>query len=393
MSCCASNPREVAAARASAELQKKLQHWFKEDKKYIQILLLGTGESGKTTILKQMKILHVNGFSQEEQKEKCIEISKNLQESIFDIVDNMSKIEPIIEICDNEAKASADYILSVGKDITRERLSKEYYDNVRLLWKNKDIQKSYERSNEYQLIESAGYFLDKLDEIIQPNYIPSAQDILHCRVRTKGLTKLEFSMSVSKKYGGGTAKFWMYDVGGQRGERRRWISVFEGINAVLFLIACSDFDQSLREDKKKNRLQESLELFRDIFWSRFLRQSGIIVFLNKQDILKKKIEEGRKIDKLFPDYKNFTSSSKDATPNNEYDKVKLFIRKKIQDIVNNKPEPQMVHKAPGVAVLEEVEDKSVHVHFTTATDTNNIKLVFDSVHQIILETNITQILY
>lgn len=29
----------------------------------VKILLLGTGESGKTTIIKQMKILHINGFS------------------------------------------------------------------------------------------------------------------------------------------------------------------------------------------------------------------------------------------------------------------------------------------------------------------------------------------
>jgi hypothetical protein len=33
--------------------------------KATKLLLLGTGESGKTTIIKQMKILHISGFSNE----------------------------------------------------------------------------------------------------------------------------------------------------------------------------------------------------------------------------------------------------------------------------------------------------------------------------------------
>lgn len=61
----------------------------------------------------------------------------------------------------------------------------------------------------------------------------------------------------------------MFDVGGQRGERKKWIAVFEGIQAILFLIAASGFDQTLREDNEKNRLKEALELFEDIFWSRY----------------------------------------------------------------------------------------------------------------------------
>lgn len=48
---------------------EEIDQWLKEDakrqKSATRLLLLGTGESGKTTIIKQMKILHINGFSEQ----------------------------------------------------------------------------------------------------------------------------------------------------------------------------------------------------------------------------------------------------------------------------------------------------------------------------------------
>lgn len=49
--------------RKSNELDRFLLEDVKRTKDIHQLLLLGTGESGKTTIIKQMKIIHINGFS------------------------------------------------------------------------------------------------------------------------------------------------------------------------------------------------------------------------------------------------------------------------------------------------------------------------------------------
>ena len=35
----------------------------------------------------------------------------------------------------------------------------------------------------------------------------------------------------------------MMDVGGQRSERKKWLNCFEGIQAVIFVVAMSEYDQ------------------------------------------------------------------------------------------------------------------------------------------------------
>lgn len=84
----------------------------------------------------------------------------------------------------------------------------------------------------------------------------------------------------------------MFDVGGQRDERRKWIQCFNDVTAIIFVTACSSYNMVLREDPTQNRLRESLELFKSIWNNRWLRTISVILFLNKQDLLAEKIMTG-----------------------------------------------------------------------------------------------------
>ena len=74
-----------------------------------------------------------------------------------------------------------------------------------------------------------------------PNYLPTDQDILRSRVKTTGITETTFII--------GDLTYRMFDVGGQRSERKKWIHCFENVNCLLFLVAISGYDQCLVEDK------------------------------------------------------------------------------------------------------------------------------------------------
>lgn len=93
----------------------------------------------------------------------------------------------------------------------------------------------------------------------------------------------------------------IFDVGGQRPERKKWIHCFEDVTSLLFLVAISEYDQLLVEDESVNRMQEALTLFDSICNSRWFVKSSVILFLNKIDRFREKLQENP-MQNYFPDY-------------------------------------------------------------------------------------------
>lgn len=84
-------------------------------------------------------------------------------------------------------------------------------------------------------------YFDSIDNISHPDYLPSDQDVLRSRVKTTGITETTFLI--------GELTYRMFDVGGQRSERKKWIHCFENVTAIVFLVAISEYDQLLLEDE------------------------------------------------------------------------------------------------------------------------------------------------
>lgn len=136
-------------------------------------------------------------------------------------------------------------------------------------------------------------FFDAIDRISEPNYIPNQADVLRARVRTTGIEEADFELD--------DFQFKMVDVGGQRSERRKWIHCFDCVTAVIFCAALSEYDQALREDDTQNRMKESLLLFDEIRNSPWFRSTPFILFLNKLDLFREKIQKVS-LDVCFPDF-------------------------------------------------------------------------------------------
>jgi len=326
---------------------KKLDRYIREDRVQnaeIKLLLLGPGESGKSTVFKQMKIIQDDGgFSQEELISYKSVIYSNCVSQMRVILEAAALLK--IELHSEEALSAAQKILSLPP--TGNSWNNEIGNAVKLLWKDQGIRETFSLGmKKFQLNETSNYFFDKIDVFLEENYIPSLDDILRVRVRSTGIEEATFVFD--------KIKFRVVDVGGQRSERRKWIHCFDCVTAIIFCASLSGYDQVLREDRTQNRLHEDILLFDEVAnSSSLLRKSNdIILFLNKFDLFKEKI----KVVDLNVCFQSYTGGS-------DLDSAQDFIKKRFLERTNS----------------------HVYVHFTVAIDTKNIQFVIQAVRETILK--------
>jgi guanine nucleotide-binding protein alpha-1 subunit len=64
----------------------------------------------------------------------------------------------------------------------------------------------------------------------------------------------------------------------------------------------SVFDQRLEEDHSVNRLEDSIILWSSICASKLLAKTQLILFLNKCDLLRRKLKRGVKVNQFLPSF-------------------------------------------------------------------------------------------
>uniref|UniRef100_A0AAA9TSV9 G protein subunit alpha 15 n=1 Tax=Bos taurus TaxID=9913 RepID=A0AAA9TSV9_BOVIN len=269
---------EKSAARIDQEINKILLEQKKRDRGELKLLLLGPGESGKSTFIKQMRIIHGAGYSEEDRKNFRPLVYQNIFISMRSMIEAMERLQ--IPFSWPESKHHASVIMSQDPyKVTK--FEKRHAVAMQWLWEDTGIRACYERRREFHLLDSAVYYLSNLDRITEEGYIPTAQDVLRSRMPTTGIN--EYCFSVQK------TNLRIVDVGGQKSERKKWIHCFENVIALIYLASLSEYDQCLEENNQENRMKESLALFGTILELPWFKSTSVILFLNKTDILEEKI--------------------------------------------------------------------------------------------------------
>ncbi|KAG8978314.1 hypothetical protein FRB90_008447, partial [Tulasnella sp. 427] len=139
----------------------------------------------------------------------------------------------------------------------------------------------------------------RLDRVAGRRYIPTDDDILRARLKTLGASEHSFTMTNGPEKG---TTWKIYDVGGSRTQRPTWAPFFDEVDTILCLAPISAFDQVLSEDRRVNRLEDSINLWIELCSNKILAKVPLILFLNKCDLLKAKLDSGVSVKKFVPSF-------------------------------------------------------------------------------------------
>jgi len=397
-------PTKTALANDSRNIDNDLERAKQEEEGKIKMLLLGAGESGKSTIFKQMRLLygtersdddlrmygvvsrsnivvavrklcsHLRNLGLEEELDRESRENEELEDGDHSSMTCRQAYDELMAyLVDNTATASAQDPMAsrAGDDGMRKdwvgqspraglaanndaKQFLAHHESIRILWQSNTMKQVWAKRSAVNIIDSHKEYLNDIPRIASPDYKPTTQDVLIARVRT--------TQVVMEKYRIDGIDFEMYDVGGQRSERRKWIDCFDSVTAVIFVAALSEYDQTLAEAKRTNRMVEALELFRSVCNNRAFSNTSIMLFLNKKDIFAEKI--------LYSDIAAQRPFCDYAGPTKDFDHGVLYFIQKFKDCL----------------IDDEFNDSFIHV--TCATDTSTMEFVLDSTRTIIMTDNL-----
>ncbi|KAJ7745790.1 guanine nucleotide binding protein, alpha subunit [Mycena metata] len=222
-------------------------------------------------------------------------------------------------------------------------------DDVRELWAHPTV-KGLIMKRKLKLDEWSEFFLKDITRIAASDYIPTTDDILHARIQTMGVAEHIFDVDLHGK----SVTWHLFDVGGARGQRHSWIPYFDTANAIIFVAPVSAFDQYLEEDPRTNRIDDSLQLFTQVCSNALLKSVHLVLFLNKTDLLKAKIDNGLKVQKYI------TSFGDRA---NDYETVVQYFRAHFLQVHRRNNENRRV----------------LYTHFTSVVDTKATQRIIGNV--------------
>ncbi|KAH9924236.1 G-alpha-domain-containing protein [Amylocystis lapponica] len=235
-------------------------------------------------------------------------------------------------------------------------------DDMKEIWEDATVQQMLQKRR-VTLEAGPGFFLNDVERIAARSYEPSDDDVVRARLRTLGVQEYRIKFETASAGPTQGSEWLLYDVGGSRTQRYKWIPYFDDCDAIIFLAPINCFDERLAEDRRVNRLEDSYMLWKAVCGSKLLQKTQMILFLNKCDLLDMKLRSGVRV-------KDYVRSFGDRP--NDVETASKYFAQHFKDILRR----------------HSPENRPFRVHMTSVIDTKETAATLGIVQEIILRSHL-----
>ena len=153
--CCNGDPERKRASDISKQIDEQIKREKIQFRRTVKILLLGAGESGKSTFLKQMRIIHGEDFDTKTLMEFRDTIYSNVVKGMRVLIDARGKLK--IPWGDEANAKHAQFVFNYDNSKLDETVFQSYVEPLEKLWQDSGILTAFDRRKEFQLVSISFY--------------------------------------------------------------------------------------------------------------------------------------------------------------------------------------------------------------------------------------------
>ncbi|KAK0706194.1 G-protein alpha subunit-domain-containing protein [Lasiosphaeria miniovina] len=259
------------------------------DRETIKILLLGPSNSGKSTLYNQMRLLYTKDEFQRRKLGWRAAILENLLGHVQAVYqEGKTRGWPFSRVVKRSLRELSDLKDRIYRWWELVELPAEALAPLRNLRDSESWRRALQTYSLTDTSVDAFYFMDILERLFDGKYAPSTQDVLNTRLKTTGI--VETAVDV-----GGDLRYRVFDLGGARAERKKWIHAFDSVDVVVFHAPLGSFNERVDEGAEASQLDEALELFASIANLKWFTRTLIVLNFTKSDCLRRKLAAGVKV--------------------------------------------------------------------------------------------------
>mmetsp|Transcript_6546 Transcript_6546/g.7111 ORF Transcript_6546/g.7111 Transcript_6546/m.7111 type:complete len:376 (+) Transcript_6546:1577-2704(+) len=281
--------KEPKKKRDKKQKRKTVRTKHQRELPLLNVLLLGVGSSGKSTVAKQMRVIH-RPYTKVERNKFGMILKQNL----------LDAIQLFLKAYHLEETHGVDVVLQ------KYQLSANVSREIVRMWKKDAIQKIWTQAHgSGQFASTTEYVLQHVERIMQPDFEPTDADIVHAQIKTTGISEYLFEADYSSM----PVQFNFIDTGGEQNQRRKWATFMRQSTAVVFVAALDVYDEMNVIDFTANAMQDSMETFWELSKIPELKNKQFTLFLNKRDKFEAKLSRSP-LKNLFPEYDGGADANK-----------------------------------------------------------------------------------